>query len=344
VPRPRLAEVLAHDEWRVALVTGGAATGKTVLASQWFESLEGVSREWVTLEASDDRPERFWLMIALALERAMPGAFTASVTSTTGVHRLLPDFLDRLMADWAAVSGPLVLVLDDVHYLRDRSITDDLSSVVDHLPNHSRILLTSRAVPQLPLGRWRGRSWLVEIRQRDLALTLPESVSLVAALDEHRLTTTDIERLWRHTEGWAAGLRLAISELKHCTNVSAAVAEFSGRDAVVADLLTEEVLHRAPDDLADFLLRTSVVDVLDAELCNALSGRNDSGDVLRSMEAELQFVTATGADRTSYRYHSLLAEMLRHQLELEHPDDLPTLYRVAAGVLERRSDIAGAVR
>jgi ATP/maltotriose-dependent transcriptional regulator MalT len=343
VPRPRLLDALAGDEWRVALVTGGAATGKTVLAAQWFQSLEGISREWVTLEASDDRPERFWLIVALALERAIPGAFTESVASTTGVHRLHPEFLDRLMADWAAVSDPLVLVLDDAHYLGSPSLTDDLAFVVDHLPHHSRILLTSRVVPPLPLGRWRGRSWLAEIHQRDLALTLPESVLLVAALDEHRLTATDIERLWRHTEGWAAGLRLAISGLTHRDDVSAAVAEFSGRDAVVADLLTEEVLLRAPEDLAEFLLRTSVVDVLDAELCNALSGRTDSGDVLRSMEAELQFVTATGADRTAYRYHPLLAEMLRSQLELERPDELPTLYRAAAAVFENRHDVVGAV-
>ena len=107
---------------------------------------------------------------------------------------------------------------------------------------------------------------------------------------------SDVERLWRRTEGWVAGLRLAAAGLKDRADVSAAVAEFSGRTPVVADLLADELLHRAPKELSEFLLRTSVADVLDAELCDALSGRSDSGDVLRRMEADLQFVMATGPE------------------------------------------------
>ena len=75
IARPRLAEVLAQPDWRVALVTGGPATGKTVAVAQWFQALGPVAREWVTLDAGDDRPERFWLTFVLALERAVPGAF-----------------------------------------------------------------------------------------------------------------------------------------------------------------------------------------------------------------------------------------------------------------------------
>ena len=75
IARPRLGAVLARPDWRVALVTGGPATGKTVAAAQWFGALGPVAREWVTLDDGDDRPERFWLAFALALERAVPGAF-----------------------------------------------------------------------------------------------------------------------------------------------------------------------------------------------------------------------------------------------------------------------------
>src|ERR1019366_10655393 len=119
---------------------------------------------------------------------------------------------------------------------------------------------------------------------RDLALTLPETAELFTALGDDRLTTSDVERLWHQTEGWVAGLRLAAAGLKDRVDVSAAVAEFSGRAPMVADLLADELLHRAPKELSEFFLRTSVADVLDAELCDALSGRSDSGEVLRRME------------------------------------------------------------
>jgi ATP/maltotriose-dependent transcriptional regulator MalT len=344
IARPRLVEVLAQPDWRVALVTGGPATGKTVSVAQWFETLDPIAREWVTLDAGDDRPERFWLTLVLALERAVPGAFAQAVAAATDVHRLPSEFPGLLLTAWSAVTDPLVIVIEDVHHLRSPEINEDLGFVIEHLPGRSRMLLTSRADPRLPVSRWRGRGWLAELRQRDLAFTSAETAELFAALGEHRLTTGDVERLWRHTEGWVAGLRLAAAWLRDRADVPAAVAEFSGRSPMVADLLADELVHRAPRELSEFLLRTSVADVLDAELCDALSGRGDSGEVLRRMEADLQFVMATGPGRDTYRYHPLLAEMLRSELLTHRPEEVPGLNRRAAGILQARGDIAGAVR
>ena len=344
IPRARLGEVLAEPDWRVALVTGGPATGKTVSVAQWFETLDPVAREWVTLDADDDRPERFWLTFALGLGRAVPGAFAQAAEAATDVHRLPSEFLSRLLTAWSAVTDPLVLVIEDVHHLGSPEINEDLGFVVEHLPRGSRMLLTSRTDPRLPVSRWRGRGWLAEIRQRDLALTLPETAELFTALGEHRLTTSQVETLWRHTEGWVAGLRLAAAGLKDRADLSAAVSEFSGRTPMVADLLADELLHRAPAELSEFFLRTSVADVLDAELCDALSGRSDSADVLRRMEADLQFVMATGPGRDTWRYHPLMAEMLRSELQTHRPEEAQELNRLAAGILQTRGDVAGAVR
>ncbi len=344
IARPRLGEVLGQPDWRVALVSGGPATGKTVSVAQWFQALGPVAREWVTLDAGDDRPERFWLTFVLALERAVPGAFAQAAALAPDVHRLPSEFLDRLLTAWSVIEDPVVIVLEDMHHLRSPEITEDLGFVVEHLPGRSRMLLTGRIDPQLPVSRWRGRGWLAELRQRDLALTLPETAELFAALGEHRLTTSQVEGLWRRTEGWVAGLRLAAAGLRDRADVSAAVAEFSGRTPMVADLLADELLHRAPTELSEFLLRTSVADVLDAELCKALSGRSDSAEVLRQMEAELKFVMATGPGRDTWRYHPLLAEMLRAELAAHRPGEAQELNRLAAVILQPRGDIAGAVR
>jgi len=344
IARPRLGAVLAQPDWRVGLVTGGPATGKTVAVAQWFQALGPVAREWVTLDADDDRPERFWLTFVLALERAVPGAFAQAAESATDVHRLPSEFLGRLLTAWSAVSDPLVIVLEDAHHLRSHQINEDLGSLVEHLPGRSRIVLTSRTDPRLPISRWRGRGWLAELRQRDLALTLPETAELFTALGEQRLTTSEVERLWRHTEGWVAGLRLAAAGIRDRDDVPAAVDEFSGRTPMVADLLADELLHRAPRELSEFLVRTSVADVLDAELCDALSGRGDSADVLRRMEADLKFVLATGPGRDTWRYHPLLAEMLRSELQTHRPQEVQELNRLAAAILQARGDIAGAAR
>jgi LuxR family maltose regulon positive regulatory protein len=328
----------------VALVTSGPATGKTVSVAQWFQTLGSVAREWVTLDAHDDRPERFWLTFVVALESAVPGAFDQAVVSATNMHSLASEFFARLLTAWSAVEEPLVIVLEDLHNLRNPEITGGLAFIAENLPGHSRMLLTSRADPNLPISRWRGRSWFAEVRQRDLAFTLPETAQLFTALGEHRLTASEIERLWRRTEGWVAGLRLAAAELAGRADVQTAVAEFSGRTAMVADLLADELVRRAPKELSEFLLRTSVADVLDAELCDALSGRSDSADVLRQLEADLKFVMATGPSRDSYRYHPLLTEMLRCELQAHRPSEAQGLNRLAAAILETRGDVVGAVR
>ena len=162
------------------------------------------ARVWMTLDAGDERPERFWLTFVLALERAVPGAFAQAAAAATDVHSLPPEFLRQLLTAWSAVTDPLVIVLDDLHHLRSPAITEDLGFVIEHLPAGSRMLLTSRADPRLPVSRWRGRGWLAELRQRDLGLTLPETAELFTALGEDRLTTSEVERLWRRTEGWVS--------------------------------------------------------------------------------------------------------------------------------------------
>ena len=343
VARPRLRSVLAGTEWRLALVSAGPASGKTVMVAQWFETLEGTAREWVTLDAGDDRPERFWLAVAVGCELAVPGGFGGAVELAPDVRRSPREFLDRLLMDMSFVEGPLVVVLDDVHFLQDPAILRDLAWVVEHVPKNVQMVFTSRFDPPLPLARWRARSWLVEVRHRHLAFTVPETSLLFAALDEHRLGPGDVEELWRTTEGWAAGLRLAATAIRDRPDVSAAAREFSGRHGVVADLLVSEILDGQSDEMSDFLLSTSIAAVLDADLCDALSGRRDSSVVLRSLEADMPFLTATNTDRSSYRYHPLLAEMLRAELATRCQGDVPTLHGVAASVLEGRGDVVGAV-
>ncbi len=218
--RPRLTRILADPDWRVALVTGAPACGKTVMVAQWFAACQGVAREWVTLDAGDDRPERFWLAVAAALERAVPAGFAGAVELAGDAHHPGGEFLDRLLIEMSAVEGPLVLVLDDLHFLRNPAIATDLASVVEHLPRGTRLVFTARVEPRMPVARWRARSWLVDIRQRDLAFTLPETTLLFEALEEHRLARATLRSFgntpragWRPC-GWLRPPFVTISTLR----------------------------------------------------------------------------------------------------------------------------------
>jgi LuxR family transcriptional regulator, maltose regulon positive regulatory protein len=343
VARARLTEQMADPDGRVVLLTGGPASGKTVAAAQWFKSLDGTAREWLALAAEDGQPSRFWMTFVVGLNRAVPGAFVGTDDLVADPRTSTEAILRRLLTELSQLECDLVVVLDDVHVLRDPAIWRDLTALIEQLPYGIRLVLTSRVDPPIPVALWAARSWLGQIRHADLAFTLSETAELFAALDEHRLNPGEIEDLWRHTEGWAAALHLAASQIRRRADAAQAAQEFSGQQRMVADLLVTEVLDVQSDEIVEFMLQTCVLDTLDAEACDALTDRTDSAEVLRSLEAQMPFISAQDPEEKAYRYHPLLSDMLRYQLSARHAGAAQALALVAAGVLEQRGDYMGAV-
>ena len=214
----------------MALLTAGPATGKTTLAADWFHSLGRTRREWLRLDVDDDQPERFWLSLTMALERSLPGAFSGSVQRASNFDRAQFELLDSVLSDWSGAAEPLTLVVDDAHHLRDHQLTKDLGTLMEHLPPGSRVVLMSRLDLPLPIAGWRVRSWLVEIRQHDLAFTLPEAQALFTTLGEVDLEPSQVETIWRQSEGWVAALRLASSTLRGRTDLAVAVLGVLGQE------------------------------------------------------------------------------------------------------------------
>ncbi len=205
-------------------------------------------------------------------------------------------------------------------------------------------MITSRSDPRLPIGRWRTQPWFVEIRQGDLNFTADEAETLFAAMGEHRIEPTDIEHLTKHTEGWAAALQLAALAMRRHDDPSAVARRLTGRHYMVADLLLSEVVEWQPDDVREFMLTMSVTDHFDAGLCDALTGRTDSADVLRSLETQMLFLLSVDDEHSTFRFHHLLAELLLGELTRRDPDYVSRLHRDAAAVFESRGDVVRAIR
>ena len=218
---------------------------------------------------------------------------------------------ERLEA--AADDGPPALVVDDAQLLDAYGLAAILALARD---GRAQVVVASRSDPDLGQPRLRVEGRLSELRGAQLAFTDPELVEL--------LEKTGIElpparraQLLARTDGWAAGIRLALAALQASDDPDRLLDEFTGDDRVVGDYLTDEVLATLPDDLRDFLLRTSIVDRLDVDLAAALTDRDDAAAILDQLERRGAFVTAVDRRRRCYRYHALFAEMLRARLHLE---------------------------
>ena len=333
VSRSRLLDLLHAGAQRLlTLVSAPAGAGKTTLLAFWSSSRRPPAPvAWLSLDAGDNHPARFWayVLAALCQSDAVPGdSALRGLSAQPGSDE---HFLRQLVSGLAELPTPVVLVLDDLHDITDATVLAGLEFLLRHAPPQLRLVLATRADPPLPLQRLLVSGQLAQVRAADLAFTVAEVAELLAACDDPpRLSEDDLALLQARTEGWAAGLRLAALSLESQPDPHRFVVELAGDDKSIADYLTGEVLDRQPEELRSFLLRTCIVDELNGDLADALTGGHGGESMLASLERTNGFVTAVGSRRTAYRYHQLFAELLRYELRREAPGQVVKLHRRAA--------------
>ncbi|GAB4423356.1 MAG: LuxR C-terminal-related transcriptional regulator [Chloroflexi bacterium OHK40] len=347
VPRARLLARLAAPA-PITVLVAPAGFGKTTLLSQWLAAEgERVASAWVTLDERDNDPVRFWSAVLGALDRTAPGV---SDHARSMLESPTPPSLEVVVGaaidELQGLEGERVLVLDDYHLISVDPIHAAVAELAERLPPGLRLLIASRAEPPLPLARWRVRGTLAELRAADLRLT-PEEVHALLQRAGVALDAAGAAALAARTEGWAAAATLAARSLRHSPDPQASIAAFAGRQRHLYDFLADEVLRRQPPLVQCFLLDTSILGQLSAELCDALrdegpvanahptlaatpGDRPSSQQLLETIEAQGLFLLPLDDERRWYRYHGLFAEFLRERLQRDHPGRPALLHQRAA--------------
>ena len=346
VSRPRLLALLDDGAQQLlTLVSAPAGAGKTTLLAAW--SSEGQRPgpvAWLSLDPGDNEPARFWAHAFGALCRS------GAVPADSALRLLAPrpgseqTFLPLLVRGLAELPTPVVLIFDDVQELTDARVLQGLEFLLRHAPPQLRLVLATRVDPPLPLQRLRISGQLAQLRAADLAFTTAEAADLLAACDHQpRLSEDDLALLQARTEGWAAGLRLAALSLQDQPDPHRFVTEFAGDDQSIADYLVGEVLDRQPEELRSFLLRTCIVEELDGDLADALTGGHDGESTLARLARANAFVQVLGSRGRSYRYHQLFAGLLRCELRRNAPGEVAELHRRAAHWYASRGRVIDAI-
>ncbi len=370
IPRPRLFARLADALIRpLTVVVAPAGFGKTTLLASTLANLErgaqhagpqgaeaapalrstvhGLRSAWLSLDSGDNDPARFWSYLLAALEPLCPGVSVAAWPLVES-RQPAPHLLSLLLNALAAAPADGVLVLDDYHLIETPAIHEALTFIVEQLPARLRLVLLSRAEPLLPLARLRVRGLLAEIRAADLRFTTDEAAQFLAHATGRELDLAAVQTLEARTEGWAAALQLASLALRDAPDPAAFIASFAGSHRAVADYLADEVIRGQPPEVQRFLLQTSVLDRMCAELCDTLLGQTfqpagdrssgayhlvpaNAQEMLDYLERANLFLVPLDDERRWYRYHHLFADMLRATLRRRHPELIPELHRLAAG-------------
>jgi len=342
-PEQALEKGLAR---RLILVCAPAGYGKTTLLAGWARSGSPLVA-WLSLDAADNDPARFWRHAIAALDRVRPGV-GERVGPLLGPPAP-PSFeglVTALINELAAQPGgdEVLLILDDYHLIDAAPVHASLMFLLDHLPLGLRLVLTSRSDPLLPLARLRAAGQLAELRAADLRFTAAEAGSLLREALGGDLPGAAVTALAARTEGWAAGLQLAALSLRGEADPARFVTDFSGSHRYVLDYLAEEVLDRQDGQVRGFLLKTSVLERLSGSLCDAVTGRTDSQAMLEAIERAGLFLLPLDEVRGWWRYHHLFADLLRARLQREQPGQAAALHRNAAAWCDGHGLADDAVR
>jgi LuxR family transcriptional regulator, maltose regulon positive regulatory protein len=340
VPRPRLlAHLRAAREVPTVAVVAPAGYGKTTLLALWAQA-DNRPFAWLSLDEHDNDPFVLLTHLAVALDRISPlPPETFDALRSVGVS-IPATVVPRLGAALARLPNPLVLVVDDVHQLRDGPSLDALVTLVGHVRGTTQVALAGRGMPA-PLVRPRTQGRVMEIGVADLAFTEAGARSLLRAAGAE-LPDDEVLALARRTEGWAAGLYLA-ALTRTGTGRGARVTE-SGNDRLVADYLESELLARlSPRDLS-FVTRTAVLERLCGPLCDAVLEQPASAAELEHLQRNNLFLVPLDGQGRWYRYHPIFRDLLRARLDRDGPESMRALLGRAADWCEADGQLEVALR
>ena len=327
----------------MTIISAPAGSGKTCLLRAWADR-PGQPHRLAVMQVQRDQhdAQQFWLALLDAVRQACAPASRAEPQAATPDFNA-PAMVDRVRSELADARGDITLVIDDLHELNSPEALAQLTRLLVNLPPHVHAMLTTRHDLRLGLHQLRLAGELAEIRAADLRFSERETRELLDA-SGIALSAAGAALLHQRTEGWAAGLRLAAISLAGHPDPERFVAEFSGSERTVAEYLIAEMLERQPADVQDLLLRTSLLDRVNGELADLLTGRPGSERILLELEDANAFVESLDPERTWFRYHHLFADLLRLELRRTLPGDVPGLHRRAAGWFTLQGQVVEAIR
>lgn len=330
-------------EKQVTLVSAPAGSGKTSLLRTWADRPDQERRiAFVSVRPGQRDGQLFWLALLDAV-RTAAGSEGAAEPSAVTPGSDGSAVRDKVLAEITASRKPFFLVIDDLHELGSAAAVEQVGTLLTSLPQGVHAIVATRRDPSLRLHKLRLAGELAEIRAAQLRFTEAETRELLAAT-KIVLRDSVADKLHQRTEGWAAGLRLAVLSLAGHPDPERFVAEFSGSHRTVAEYLLAEMLERQPPHVQRLLLRTSLLDRVNGELADLLTDATGSERILLDLEDANAFVVALDPGRTWFRYHHMFGDLLRLELRRTLPGNIPELHRLAARWFAAHAQAADAVR
>lgn len=308
----------------VVLVSAPAGSGKSTLVNGWLDR-RATAVGWLQVDEGDNDPSRFWTYVAGGLAEAVP-TIPAAVATTIGDG--LEAVVSSVVNEIVRHGDEVVLAVDDYHLVTNPDVHASVENLISLRPENLVVVVSTRVDPPFRLGRLRVRDELTEVRSDGLRFDADEAAWLLDA-EATGLRTESVERLRTRTEGWAAALVLAGLSLRDGVDVDGFVDAFHGDDRFIADYLTDEFLDSVDATERQRLLDASVLERLSGPLIDQVCSTDDGTEWLASVAARNQLLISLDRTGTWFRFHHLLRDLLRAELERSSPQRSSELHAAA---------------
>jgi LuxR family maltose regulon positive regulatory protein len=344
VHRQRLLNRLSQGmERKLTLVSGPAGFGKTTLLSTWVTELQHPVG-WISLDGADNDWNRFVTFLIQGLQTISDGIANDIIEMFSSAKSQESDaIITYLINQIAEIQTPFWLVLDDYHVITAGNIHELMQVILENQPSQMHLVISTRSDPPWPMARWRARGEMAEIRTQDLRFSLDEAALFLNETKGLGLSQQYVKQLEARTEGWAAGLQMAALSLQNREDVSGFIQIFTGSHRFVFDYLLDEVFQGLSPEIQDFLLKTSILDRMCAQLCDHIRGASDSQRILGQLEQMNLFVIPLDDHRCWYRYHHLFVELIQQISRQQLSEQVPELHRKAREWYQQNGLISEAI-
>ena len=315
---------------KLILVSAPAGYGKTSLIVSWLEKQQ-MPVTWVSIDSGDNDFYRFFGYMLEALHRVIPPVGKKLLhLLESAMPPSEDDFVELVLIELSTLSTDCILTIDDYHLINNPDIHKSFFQIIERSPKELHFIICSRTDSPFSISKLRSSGELLELTQRELCLTLDESNIFMNNIMEMGLQPADIAILHERTEGWLVGMQLAAISLTNSTDPTRFIHSLKGDNRFIGDYLVDEVLLYCPQNLEDFLLRTSLLYRMEASLCNYVLQIDNSQEILESIDKQRLFIVPLDEKRCWFRYHHLFGEMLFARLSRRSPELISDLYHRAS--------------
>lgn len=344
VDRHRLIELLNEGlHTKLTLITAPAGYGKSTLLSEWTASVS-LTVAWVSFDENDNDLIRFWANTIASL-RMISHSFEHFSIADVEMDPTGKALIAKLINHLNRSAELTVIVWDDFHLIDNAVIVNSIQYFLQYMPSSVHLYVTSRVQPSLPLSRMKLEGTVIVIDEQDLRFNRDETEQFLMLNTKQVMRKMHLTAIHEKTEGWVAGLRIFVMLINHSekANQDELILEFSGSQQSLSEYFLEEIFLKGTSEMQQFLLNTSILNRLNAELINQLMDVQTGAEQMRRLTQENIFVISLDDQQKWYRYHHLFQHFLRQKLVELFPDEYLLLHLKAAEWFEKNDYLREAI-